>query len=54
MGWDPNGGPVASDNDDGSCIFPGTSTCLGDLDGDNTAGASDLLALLSTFGTVCE
>ena len=43
-----------ANDDDGSCIFPGTSTCLGDLDGDNTAGTSDLLALLSTFGTVCE
>jgi len=40
-------------DDDGSCIFPNTSTCLGDIDGDNTAGTSDLLALLSAFGTVC-
>lgn len=52
MGWDPNGGPVASDNDDASCIFPGILTCLGDLDGVNTAGTSALLALLSMFGTV--
>ena len=41
-------------DDDGSCVFPNTSTCLGDLDGDNTAGTSDLLALLSSFGTVCD
>jgi len=42
-----------ANDDDGSCVFL-TSTCLGDLDGDNTAGTSDLLALLSTFGTVCD
>jgi hypothetical protein len=41
-------------DDDGSCVFPNTSTCLGDLDGDNAAGTSDLLALLSAFGTVCD
>jgi hypothetical protein len=41
-------------DDDGSCVFPNTSTCLGDLDGDNTAGTSDLLLLLSGFGDVCE
>jgi hypothetical protein len=41
-------------DDDGSCVFPNTSTCLGDLDGDNAAGTSDLLALLSSFGTVCD
>ena len=41
-------------DDDGSCVFPNISTCLGDLDGDNTAGTSDLLALLSSFGTVCD
>ena len=41
-----------ANDDDGSCIF--LSTCLGDLDGDNAAGTSDLLALLSAFGTVCD
>ena len=40
-----------ANDDDGSCIF--LSTCLGDLDGDNAAGTSDLLALLASFGTVC-
>jgi hypothetical protein len=41
-----------ANDDDGSCIF--LPTCLGDLDGDNAAGTSDLLALLSAFGTVCD
>jgi hypothetical protein len=41
-----------ANDDDGSCIF--LSICLGDLDGDNAAGTSDLLALLSAFGTVCD
>ena len=42
-----------ADDDDGSCVFPSTSTCLGDLDGDNVAGTSDLLALLAGFGVIC-
>ena len=36
-----------------SCIFP-TNDCAGDIDGDNIAGTSDLLLLLSGFGDVCE
>ncbi|MGY8918093.1 MAG: hypothetical protein ACKVJ6_07455 [Flavobacteriales bacterium] len=41
--------------DDGSCIFPPSSSgCEGDLDGDDLAGTSDLLLLLSGFGLVCE
>ena len=47
-----NYNPLAND-DDGSCIFPPTSTCIGDLDGDNVSGTSDLLALLANFGVVC-
>jgi hypothetical protein len=47
-----NYNPLAND-DDGSCIFPNTSTCLGDLDGDNVSGTSDLLALLAAFGSIC-
>ena len=42
-----------ANDDDGSCIFPPTSTCIGDLDGDNVSGTSDLLALLANFGAVC-
>jgi hypothetical protein len=42
-----------ANDDDGSCIFPPTSTCIGDLDGDNVSGTSDLLALLANFGSVC-
>ena len=42
-----------ANDDDGSCVFPPSSTCLGDLDGDNVAGTSDLLGLLAGFGVVC-
>ena len=42
-----------ANDDDGSCIFP-TNDCAGDIDGDNIAGTSDLLLLLSGFGDVCE
>ncbi|PCJ82249.1 MAG: hypothetical protein COA49_01760 [Bacteroidetes bacterium] len=44
---------ASANDDDGSCIFPVTSTCLGDVDGDNLAGTSDLLMLLAGFGSIC-
>ena len=44
-----------ANDDDGSCVFPPSSSgCEGDLDGDYLAGTSDLLLLLSGFGLVCE
>ena len=44
-----------ANDDDGSCIFPiNVNDCAADIDGDNVAGTSDLLLLLSGFGVVCE
>jgi hypothetical protein len=44
-----------ANDDDGSCLFtPTTSDCLGDLDGDQLAGTTDLLLLLAGFGAICE
>jgi len=41
-----------ANDDDGSCIFP--VDCLGDVDGDQLAGTTDLLLLLSGFGSICD
>ncbi|MBT6174900.1 MAG: hypothetical protein HOH96_05020, partial [Flavobacteriales bacterium] len=41
-----------ANDDDGSCLFP--EECLGDVDGDQLAGTTDLLLLLSGFGSICE
>ena len=41
-----------ANDDDGSCIFP--EDCLGDVDGDQLAGTTDLLLLLSGFGSICD
>ena len=43
-----------ANDDDGSCLFPPTSDCLGDVDGDQLAGTTDLLLLLAGFGAICE
>jgi hypothetical protein len=39
--------------DDGSCIFETGGLCVGDLDGDDFVGVSDVLLLLGTFGNPC-
>lgn len=41
-----------ANDDDGSCIF--LEDCVGDFDGDEIAATSDLLLLLSGFGTLCD
>ena len=51
--------PLSADSDgDGisdslELLFPPSSTCPGDLNGDNAVTASDLLLLLASFGEVC-
>ena len=41
--------------DDGSCVFePCSAECPSDLDGDGAVGTGDLLALLGTFGAICN
>jgi len=66
LNWEINGGVPGctyntADNfnpdasiDNGSCLFSGPVTCFGDLDQDGLIGASDLLALLSAFGSSCD
>ena len=50
----PNFEPHASE-DDGTCATgPDVAACIGDLNGDDTVGAADLLVLLSAFGGECE
>lgn len=39
--------------DDGSCGFQTGIVCLGDLDGDDFVGVSDVLLLLGSFGSPC-
>lgn len=39
--------------DDGSCTWGPCSVCVGDLDGDNVVAVTDVLLLLSAFGTSC-
>ena len=39
--------------DDGSCSFAPPASCIGDLNGDDNVGSSDLLSLLSAFGGAC-
>jgi hypothetical protein len=39
--------------DDGSCSFDPPASCIGDLNGDDNVGSSDLLSLLSAFGGAC-
>ena len=39
--------------DDGSCIFETCSPCVGDLNGDDFVGVSDVLLLLGSFGNPC-
>ena len=39
--------------DDGSCQFTAESTCPQDLDGDGLVGVSDVLELLTYFGSFC-
>ena len=41
-----------ANDDDGSCMF--SEDCLGDVDGDQLAGTTDLLLLLSGFGSICD
>ena len=45
-----------ADYDNGSCIFDstGSNACPNDIDGDGTVAVSDLLLLLSSYGTTCE
>ena len=40
--------------DDGSCQFTAESSCPSDLDGDGLVGVSDVLELLTFFGTTCS
>ena len=40
--------------DDGSCTWGPCSVCVGDLDGDNVVAVTDVLLLLSAFGTLCQ
>lgn len=47
LNYDP-----AATLDDGSCNLPGDA-CIGDLNGDQEIGTSDLLELLAIFGTSC-
>ena len=39
--------------DDGSCSFAPPLSCIGDLNGDDNVGSSDLLSLLSALGGPC-
>ncbi|MGB1075405.1 MAG: hypothetical protein ACPGYK_04390, partial [Flavobacteriales bacterium] len=39
--------------DDGSCTWGPCEVCVGDLDGDNVVVVTDVLLLLSVFGTSC-
>jgi hypothetical protein len=39
--------------DDGSCQFTSESSCPQDLDGDGIVGVSDVLELLTFFGSFC-
>jgi hypothetical protein len=39
--------------DDGSCVYEPEDPCLGDLNGDELVGISDLLMMLGEFGGVC-
>ena len=39
--------------DDGSCSFNLVTPCVGDLNGDGSVSVSDILELLSRFGSVC-
>ena len=45
-----------ADCDDGSCTFDGSGSndCPNDIDGDGTVAVSDLLLLLSSYGSECE
>ena len=45
-----------ADFDNGSCTFDttGSNACPNDIDGDGTVAVSDLLLLLSSYGTTCE
>jgi hypothetical protein len=45
-----------ADYDNGSCTFDttGSNACPNDIDGDGTVAVSDLLLLLSSYGSTCE
>lgn len=40
--------------DDGTCMFPLCVTCYGDLNGDSSVTVADILAILGSFGLVCD
>ena len=40
--------------DDGTCMFPLCITCFGDLNGDSSVTVADILAILGSFGLVCD
>ena len=55
MDLDANNYQLFATVDDGSCIFDSLDpACPGDVDGDGTVGTGDLLALLSSFGLICQ
>ena len=40
--------------EDGTCVFEVSSTCPGDLNGDDIIGVNDIIVLLTFFGTICD
>lgn len=40
--------------DDGTCLFAASEFCPSDVDGDLSVGVSDVLAVLSQFGQICN
>ena len=47
---------AGADYDDGTCLFDSSDSnlCPNDIDGDGNVAVSDLLLLLSSYGTTCE
>ncbi len=43
-----------ANEDDGSCTFSLSNPCPSDIDGDGLTAASDIIALLATYGQTCE